>query len=71
MADAWKAALRRLVLCDPCESILEVGCGSGRIYEHLRAEGLRARYTGFEMADYVISDNRKRFPEAQWMTGNG
>lgn len=68
---AVEGALRRAVLRDPCETVLEVGCGSGRIYERLRCEGLRARYTGIEMADDVITDNRARFPEAQWFTGNG
>jgi SAM-dependent methyltransferase len=68
---AVEGALRRAVLRDACETVLEVGCGSGRIYERLRCEGLRARYTGVEMADHVIADNRARFPEAQWITGNG
>jgi SAM-dependent methyltransferase len=66
-----EGALRRAILRDPGETILEVGCGSGRVYERLRSEGLRARYTGVELADHVIAENRARFPEAQWITGNG
>lgn len=68
---AMEAALRSAILRDKRETVLEVGCGSGRIYERLRCEGLRARYTGIEIADYVIADNRARFPEAEWITGSG
>src|SRR5262249_36207896 len=45
--------------------------GSGRIYKRLRCEGLAGRYTGVEMADYVIAENRARFPEATWIAGDG
>jgi SAM-dependent methyltransferase len=68
---AMEGALCSAILRDACEMVLEVGCGSGRIYERLCCEGLRAHYTGVEMADLVIADNRARFPEAQWITGNG
>jgi SAM-dependent methyltransferase len=68
---ALEGALRGAILREACDNVLEVGCGSGRIYRRLRCEGLRARYTGIEMADHVIADNRARFPEAQWIAGNG
>lgn len=68
---ALESAFRRAILRDDQESVLEVGCGSGRIYQRLRSEGLRAHYTGVEMADHVIADNRARFPEARWITGSG
>jgi SAM-dependent methyltransferase/glycosyltransferase involved in cell wall biosynthesis len=50
-------------------SVLEVGCGSGRIYERLLQSGMTSRYTGVEIAETVIDDNRNRFPKAVWHVG--
>src|SRR5262245_20616350 len=61
--------LRKAILRTKPETVLEVGCGSGRIYERLLADGMTARYTGVEIADSVIVNNRKRFPTAAWHVG--
>jgi glycosyltransferase involved in cell wall biosynthesis/SAM-dependent methyltransferase len=63
--------LRKAVLREAPEAVLEVGCGSGRIYERLRSEGMRSRYTGVETADHIIAENRARFPEADWKVADG
>jgi SAM-dependent methyltransferase len=47
-------------------SILEVGCSSGRVYRQLRSQGYARDYTGIEVADYVIQQNIQRHPEAIW-----
>jgi SAM-dependent methyltransferase len=47
--------------------LLEVGCGSGRLYRTLRRVGYAGRYTGIEVADYLIEDCRRRHPEADWL----
>jgi ubiquinone/menaquinone biosynthesis C-methylase UbiE len=47
-------------------SLLEIGCGSGRLYRTLRRAGYTGQYTGIEVADYVIEDCRRRHPEADW-----
>lgn len=47
-------------------SVLEVGCGNGRLYRHLRTIGFAGSYTGAEMAEYLIAANRQRHPEAAW-----
>ena len=52
------------------KDVLEVGCGSGRIYNHLVKDGFTGSYTGVEMAEYVIQGNRSRYPEAQWQAGS-
>ena len=54
--------LRKTILRTKPETVLEVGCGSGRIYERLVQDGMGARYTGVEIANSVISSNRIRFP---------
>jgi SAM-dependent methyltransferase len=47
-------------------NILEVGCGSGKIYQQLTSKGFKGKYTGIEMAPPVIEQNKKNFPEAAW-----
>jgi 2-polyprenyl-3-methyl-5-hydroxy-6-metoxy-1,4-benzoquinol methylase/glycosyltransferase involved in cell wall biosynthesis len=63
--------LRKALLASKPEMVLEVGCGSGRIYQSLRQQGLKAQYTGVEVSPEVIERNRMRFPEAKWKTGSG
>jgi SAM-dependent methyltransferase len=48
------------------QSILEVGCSSGRLYRQLRGQGYAQAYTGIEVADYLIQHNQQRHPEATW-----
>jgi SAM-dependent methyltransferase len=59
------------ILCVKPSSVLEIGCGSGRIYERLKQMGLNARYTGVEISREVIASNAILFPEADWLCGDG
>jgi|GEM_PF-723667 len=63
--------LRKAVLHGDPSAVLEVGCGSGRIYERLRAQGLKGSYTGVEMSPEVIASNQQRFPDGIWICSNG
>lgn len=47
-------------------NILEIGCGNGRIYRQLRRYGYIGAYSGIEVADYTIKQNKQRHPEATW-----
>jgi SAM-dependent methyltransferase len=60
---------RHIAVLHP-ESILEVGCGDGRLYRALRRGGCEAHYTGVEVAEYVIERNRRRHPNADWFTAS-
>jgi SAM-dependent methyltransferase len=51
-------------------TVLEVGCGNGWLYRHLRTRGFTGAYTGMEMAEYVIAAHRARHPEASWVVGS-
>ncbi len=51
-------------------SILEVGCGSGRLYRQLRSYGYAGAYSGIEVAEYLIENNKQRHPEATWNCAN-
>ncbi len=66
-----EGALRKAVLAGRPRTVLEVGCGSARIYERLRDEGFVGHYTGVELAPEVISTNGQRFPDAEWHVGSG
>lgn len=45
----------------PIQSVLDVGCGEGAWYTHLRVLRRRAKYTGIDASDYVV----KRFGESR------
>jgi SAM-dependent methyltransferase len=63
--------LRKAVLAAKPSTVLEVGCGSGRIYERLRDEGLNAKYIGVELSPAIISSNQEQYPDARWVCGDG
>lgn len=65
-----EAALRTAILSRKPRSILEVGCGSGRLYRTLRAAGYAGRYTGLEMSAEVIARNRIAHADATWIEGS-
>lgn len=48
------------------ESVLEVGCGNGRVYRQLRAYGYAGSYSGIDVPSSLISANAERHPEASW-----
>jgi ubiquinone/menaquinone biosynthesis C-methylase UbiE len=57
-------------ICDSNpSSVLEIGCGDGRLYRQLREYGYAGQYAGIEMADYLIQENARRHPEANWHHG--
>jgi ubiquinone/menaquinone biosynthesis C-methylase UbiE len=63
-------SVRHLMPMYVCESnassILEVGCGNGRVYRQIRDYGYAGLYTGVEPAEFIISQNKERHPEAGW-----
>jgi SAM-dependent methyltransferase len=51
-------------------NVLEVGCGSGKIFGRMQSRGFKGHYTGIEMSDTVIQANRNVYPDAAWETGS-
>jgi SAM-dependent methyltransferase len=49
--------------------VLEVGAGSGRLFERLRAAGLTAKYIGVDLSPDLIAANRRVYPDAEWFSG--
>lgn len=58
------------IIANGYRNLLEVGCGSGKIYARLKAKGFSGAYTGIEMAEYVIRGNQSAYPGASWRTGS-
>lgn len=48
-------------------SLLEIGCGNGRIYRQLRGLGFLGEYIGIEVAEHIIEKNKMRNSEGQWI----
>lgn len=62
---------RRLrVLCEVADlknaTILDFGCGTGRLYQLLAAEGFTGSYTGYDVAPELIDAAQKKFPAARF-----
>jgi SAM-dependent methyltransferase len=47
-----------------CASLLDVGCGYGDLYQHLRLRGWQGRYVGVDIVPGLIEEGRRRYPEA-------
>jgi SAM-dependent methyltransferase len=52
------------------KDVVEIGCGSGKIYGHLLEADFSGSYTGIEMASYVIDANKLKYPNASWRVGS-
>jgi len=70
----------REVLADLCApylspsgtEALEVGCGTGMIYERLVPRLLaNERYTGVDVSERMLEIGRRKFPEARLLSGDG
>jgi SAM-dependent methyltransferase len=66
---------RRLrVLCEIAglreASILDFGCGTGRLYELLVADGFTGNYVGYDVAAELISAARDKYPSARFECRN-
>lgn len=51
-------------------SILDVGCGTGDLWEHLKKKRVRCRYTGTDLSVEMIRRCRTRYPDATFSARN-
>lgn len=66
------AALCARYLPAPDLDVLEVGCGTGRIYERLVPRLVaNERYTGVDVSERMLAIGRERFPRARFLAGDG
>ncbi|MFL6262032.1 MAG: class I SAM-dependent methyltransferase [Thermoanaerobaculia bacterium] len=66
------AALCARYLPAPGLDVLEVGCGTGRIYERLVPRLVaNERYTGVDVSERMLAIAREKFPRARFLPGDG
>ena len=56
---------------NPGDSILDVGCGLGDLYEWLKLNDIDIEYSGVDITPAMIDFARKRFPNVNFIEGNG
>jgi len=54
----------------PWDSVLDLGCGSGWMYENLSSHGWSSTYKGIDLTKDFIEGARIDFPEALWEVGD-
>ena len=47
-------------------SVLDIGCGFADFYQYLLSQGVRARYTGYDITPEFIEHAKVRFPDAHF-----
>ena len=57
-------------LVKPGESVLDVGCGSGWVYENFKEKGIDIHYKGVDFTKNFIEGAKIDFPDAKWEVGS-
>jgi len=68
-SDSVASRLLDLIVASGVGTVLEVGCGNGWLYRHLRSKGFGGMYHGVEVAQYMIDRNATRHPGGHWSRG--
>ncbi|MEU9476827.1 class I SAM-dependent methyltransferase [Streptomyces sp. NPDC048191] len=59
-----------LGLVREARSVLDIGCGTGRLLRQARAEGHRGRLTGLDPAAAMLVQARRVRPDVEWVLGD-
>jgi SAM-dependent methyltransferase len=51
-------------------SVLDVGCGAGAFWEHLKTRGIDCEYVGVDLSPAMIERCRARFPDVRFECAN-
>jgi SAM-dependent methyltransferase len=52
------------------KSVLDLGCGLGHFYAHLRRRGIAVEYLGYDLSPAMIQQCRARFPDQRFESGD-
>ncbi|HVX25697.1 MAG TPA: class I SAM-dependent methyltransferase [Parafilimonas sp.] len=52
------------------EKVLEIGCSNGKLYRLLKELGFKGKYTGIDLPEYIISQNKIEHPECDWFVAS-
>ncbi len=58
----WLRAILRQIDISGVQSILDIGCGTGILYEVLQEEGFTGAYVGTDISHEMLEVGRKRYP---------
>lgn len=61
--DAIEIALQEL----RGKKVLEIGCGSGYLYDHIRRKDVPVEYVGSDVNPQMVAFCREKYPEASWI----
>jgi ubiquinone/menaquinone biosynthesis C-methylase UbiE len=51
-------------------SVLDLGCGLGDFYSHLRERGIAVEYLGYDIAPSMVQQCRARYPQQRFESGD-
>ena len=52
------------------DSVLDIGCGLGDLYEWFQSHGINVDYTGIDITDSLVKAAATRFPDTKFFTRN-
>lgn len=55
---------------DITQSILDVGCGYGSLYELCQSRSLDFSYSGIDICEEMIASAREKYVDAEWLVGD-
>ncbi len=56
--------IKKSIIPIKCDSIIDYGCGTGKMTDFLMSFFDARIYVGYDLIDFVVKDNQKRFPHA-------
>jgi len=59
-----------VLIHNPDYTLVDCGCGTGLIYEHLPYEDYRSRYTGFDFTQDAVDYCLEKYPEGTFYRGD-
>lgn len=54
----------------PQDSLLDLGCGNGRVFEFLEKSALNIDYIGYDFSQNLLKQGRKKYPKAHFIEGD-
>jgi len=61
---AFFEIIKKSIVPIKCDSIIDYGCGTGKMTDFLMSFFDVKKYIGYDLIDFVVKDNQKRFPHA-------
>jgi len=63
---AFFEVIKKNIVPIKCNAIIDYGCGTGKMTDFLISFFDARQYVGYDIIDFVVKDNKKRFPHASF-----